>query len=78
MMTRKATAAKKLDENHHNDVYHVGELVDLVQYGRFQHILMFQCGMVWMADAMEVNVCVCWDCVTSTRQKVMNQQSLAK
>jgi len=56
----------------------VGELVDLVQYGRFQHILMFQCGMVWMADAMEVNVCVCWDCVTSTRQKVMNQQSLAK
>ena len=32
----------------------VGELVDLVGYGCFQHFLMFQCGMVWMADAMEM------------------------
>lgn len=42
------------DDGPHQKTFHVGELVDVIGYGYFQHVLMFQCGMVWMADAMEM------------------------
>jgi hypothetical protein len=34
--------------------YNVGDVIDAAGYGMYQHGLMFLCGAVWMADAMEM------------------------